>query len=172
MEELKITKQEKLTGASELAAKLGITLQMLSVYVKAYTQVTKVQIQKVGRKGRHFDALQVQILTNARDIVRTNTGVSVEEAMRRALVFDSEALESASVDIQAHSADAALTAALRREVAGPIVEELQALRREIAELKSSRVAQAVEPNRVDSPGVSEPSYSPVVRLLRRWLGVR
>ena len=168
MEELQGNEQEKLTGASELAAKLGITLQMLSVYVKAYTKVSKVQIKKVGRLGRHFDPLQVEILTNAREMVRSNTGVSVETAVRRALVFDSAALEEVAESIETRQADAALTAALRREVAQPIIDELQALRRELAQLKGVQIVDRV------TPAENEPihrQYSPLVMFLRRFLKI-
>lgn len=167
MEELQSTGNEKLIGAAELADKLDITLQMLSVYVKAYTKVSKTQIKKVGRKGRHFNPLQVEILTNAREMVRSNTGVSVDTAIRRALVFDSEALESAAEGIEARQGDTALLQALRAEVAAPIVEELQALRRDIAELKASTVAQARNIP-VESPGMNDDkSYSLLQRLVKR-----
>lgn len=144
MEELQSTGNEKLIGAAELADKLDITLQMLSVYVKAYTKVSKTQIKKVGRKGRHFNPLQVEILTNAREMVRSNTGVSVDTAVRRALVFDSEVLESAAEGIETRRGDAVLLKALRAEVAAPIVEELQALRRDIAELKEAQMVKVQE----------------------------
>jgi Fe2+ transport system protein B len=167
-----MSETEKLTSASQLAAKLEITLQMLSVYVKAYTKLTKVQIKKVGRKGRHFDALQLQILTNARDIVRTNTGVGVEEAMRRAVVFDSQAVEGMTPSIETGDGTAALVSALRREVAQPIVEELQRLRAEIASLKATQTIEApraVEDTQVHSTETKQ--YSPLKRIIRRWLGL-
>ncbi len=133
---------ETLYSARQLANELGLTLQMLSIYAKAYTQLTKQQIGKKGRLGRHFTEAQREVIKNAREMVQQNTGITVDEAMRKALVFDAAAievptgLEGAQVDLTALKT--AFSEALRQEVTLPLVAEIQALRLEVQELKQGR----------------------------------
>lgn len=133
---------ETLYSARQLADELGITLQMLSKYAQAYTKLSKQQIMKQGREGRHFTLEQREVIKNARDMVRINTGVTVEAAMRRALVFDAVPVgvelgsNGAAVDLAALTE--AFRAALRDEVTGPLVKEIQGLKAEIAQLKQGR----------------------------------
>jgi hypothetical protein len=132
---------EMLYSARQLSDELGITLQMLSKYAQAYTKLTKRQIMKQGRDGRHFTAEQRTVIKNARDAVRSQTGVTVSEAMKRALMLDAVPLEvtswadSPGVDVQA------LKQALNEAVTLPLVAEIQALRDEVQDLKQGRELQ-------------------------------
>ncbi len=129
---------EMLCSARQLSDELEITLQMLSKYAQAYTKLTKRQIKKQGRDGRHFTAEQREVMKNARDMVRNQTGTTVEDAMKRALVFDSAALEVESWgDTTGFDLDR-LKQALNESVTAPLIGEIQALRDEVAELSHSR----------------------------------
>lgn len=134
-----MSKPETLYSARQLADELGITLQMLSIYAKSYQQVSKTQISKVGRLGRHFSEPQRQIIKNAREMVSLNTGVTVEEAMRKALVFDATAVEAPirvdSATIGLEGLKTLLSESLRQEVAVPLIAEIKLLRAEVADLK-------------------------------------
>jgi hypothetical protein len=129
---------EMLFSARQLSDELEITLQMLSKYAQAYTKLTKQQIKKQGREGRHFTPEQREVIKNARDMVRNQTGTTVEDAMKRALVFDSAALEVESWgDTTGFDLDR-LKQALNESVTAPLIGEIQALRGEVAELSHSR----------------------------------
>jgi hypothetical protein len=133
-----MTETEMLYSARQLSDELEITLQMLSKYAQAYTKLTKRQIKKQGRDGRHFTAEQREVIKNARDLVRTQTGTTVEDAMKRALVFDSAALEVESWgDTTGFDLDR-LKQALNEAVTAPLIGEIQALRNEVQELKQGR----------------------------------
>jgi hypothetical protein len=129
---------EMLYSARQLSDELEITLQMLSKYAQTYTKLTKRQIKKQGRDGRHFTPEQREVIKNARDMVRTQTGMTVEDAMKRALVFDSAALEVESWgDTTGFDLDR-LKQALNEAVTAPLIGEIQALRLEVQELKQGR----------------------------------
>jgi hypothetical protein len=147
---------ETLHSARQLSKELGITLQMLSVYAKCYTQLTKTQISKQGRLGRHFTESQRQVIRNAREMVQNNTGMTVDEAMRKALVFDAGSLEApvqvngAQIDLGA--LQKAFGEALRQEVTAPLVSELKALRAEVETLKLRQldsIEQTTQPAKDD-----------------------
>jgi hypothetical protein len=111
---------------------------MLSKYAQAYTKLTNRQIMKQGRDGRHFTSEQRTVIKNARDAVRSQTGVTVEEAMKRALMLDSVPLEVNSwVDSPGVDLDR-LKQALSEAVTAPLIAEIQALRLEVAELRQGR----------------------------------
>jgi hypothetical protein len=122
---------EMLFSARQLSDELGITLQMLSKYAQAYTKLTKQQIKKQGREGRHFTAAQREVIKNARDLVRSKTGTTVEDAMKRALVFDSAALEVESWGDTAGFDLDRLKQALNEAVTAPLLSELQSIRGEL-----------------------------------------
>jgi hypothetical protein len=113
--------------------------------------MTKQQISKKGRLGRHFTQTQREIIKNAREMVQQNTGMTVEEAMRRALVFDAKALEpqvqSVEVGVDLAALKTAFGESLRQEVTAPLVEELKALRGEVEALRQDRQLESpkVEP---------------------------
>ncbi len=159
-----------LYSARQLSDELGITLQMLSKYAQAYTKLTKRQIKKQGRDGRHFTAEQREVIKNARDAVRSQTGTTVEEAMKRALMLDSAPLEVDSWgDTTGFDLDR-LKQALNEAVTAPLIAEIQALRVEIETLKQRQpepIEQTVQPmTNKDVDGV-------LVRLAKRlekWLG--
>ncbi len=134
-----------LISARQLADTLGITAQMLSKYVQAYTKLTKQQIMKQGRNGRHFNAQQVEVIKNARDMVRSNTGVTVDDAMKRALMFDpvpaAVELGTPGAPVDLAQLDGLLRAALRDEVTTPLIAEMQVLRTEIAELRHEAIGK-------------------------------
>jgi hypothetical protein len=133
-----MTETEMLYSARQLSDELEITLQMLSKYAQAYTKLTKQQIKKQGREGRHFTAAQREVIKNARDMVRNQTGTTVENAMKRALVFDSVPQEVESWgDTTGFDLDR-LKQALNEAVTAPLIAEIQILRDEVAELKQGR----------------------------------
>ena len=131
-----MSEAETLYSARQLSDELEITLQMLSKYAQAYTKLTKRQISKKGRDGRHFTSEQREVIKNAREMVRSNTGVTVEDAIKRALIFDLEPLEvetwgdSSGIDLER------LKTALSESVTAPIVTEMQILRTEISALRA------------------------------------
>jgi DNA-binding transcriptional regulator YhcF (GntR family) len=162
---------ETLYSARQLADELGLTLQMLSKYAQAYTKLTKRQIKKQGRDGRHFTAEQREVIKNARDAVRSQTGVTVEEAMKRALMFDAVPLEVNSwADSPALDIDR-LKQALNEAVTLPLVAEIQALREEVAELRvrelSQPAAEIKNPAEVEWSPPAEDKNGLLVRLAIR-----
>ncbi len=156
---------EMLYSARQLSDELEITLQMLSKYAQAYTKLTKRQIKKQGRDGRHFTPEQREVIKNARDMVRNQTGTTVEDAMKRALVFDSAALEVESWgDTTGFDLDR-LKQALNEAVTAPLIGEIQALRDEVAELKQGRELEKENPAPVEqSPPVEDKHHGPLVKF--------
>ncbi len=151
---------EMLYSARQLSDELGITLQMLSKYAQAYTKLTKQQIKKQGREGRHFTAAQREVIKNARDMVRNQTGTTVEDAMKRALVFDSAALEVESWgDTTGFDLDR-LKQALNESVTLPLVAEIQALRTEVAELSQPTEIK----NRHEVEAAADRHHGPLVKF--------
>jgi hypothetical protein len=148
---------EMLCSARQLSDELEITLQMLSKYAQAYTKLTKRQIKKQGRDGRHFTAEQREVMKNARDMVRNQTGTTVEDAMKRALVFDSAALEVESWgDTTGFDLDR-LKQALNEAVTAPLIGEIQALRDEVAELRQDKDLQPLPEIKNSSAPVEQSS---------------
>lgn len=142
---------------------------MLSVYAKCYSQLMKTQISKQGRLGRHFTEAQRQVIRNAREMVQNNTGITVDEAMRKALVFDADSVE-APVQVSGSQLDlaglkAAFSEALRQEVTAPLVAELKALRAEVETLKQG---QQKPTEQILQPAKSEVQEGIIVRLAKRF----
>jgi hypothetical protein len=139
---------EMLYSARQLSDELGITLQMLSKYAQAYTKLTKRQIKKQGRDGRHFTSEQREVIKNAREMVQMNTGMTVDAAMRKALVFNPAPVEveawGSGAQLDLDRLKTILSEALRDEVAAPVVAEIAALRAEVADLKQSRQLEPIE----------------------------
>jgi hypothetical protein len=164
-----MSQTEMLVSARQLSEELGLTLQMLSVYAKCYTKMTKQQIKKQGRLGRHFTPAQREIIKNAREMVQQNSGVTVEDAMRRALVFDAGNLEApvqvdgAQIDLAALKT--AFSEALRQEVTAPLVAELKALRAEVEELKQG---QPKPIGQIAQPAKNNVQDGLLVRLAKRF----
>jgi hypothetical protein len=157
---------EMLFSARHLSDELGITLQMLSKYAQAYTKLTKRQIKKQGRDGRHFTSEQREVIKNARDMVRTQTGMTVDEAMKRALVFDSAALEVESWgDTTGFDLDR-LKQALNESVTLPLVAELQELRAEVRVLQEQRQLEAPK---IDSEARQEAQQHGLLVRLAMWV---
>jgi hypothetical protein len=155
---------EMLYSARQLSDELEITLQMLSKYAQAYTKLTKRQIKKQGRDGRHFTAEQREVMKNARDLVRTHTGMTVEDAMKRALVFDSAALEVESWgDTTGFDLDR-LKQALNEAVTAPLIAEIQALRLEVAELSQPAAKVKNSAPVEQSPPVEDKHHGPLVKF--------
>jgi hypothetical protein len=171
-----MSQTEQLYSARQLSDELGITLQMLSVYAKSYTQMTKQQIGKKGRLGRHFTAAQREVIKNAREMVQMGSGVTVDEAMRKALVFDSVALElpalATAAPLDLESLKAVLSEVLRDEIATPLIAEIRLLRSEVAELKQSRELSQPRAEKENSSAGSENRHGPLVKFslwLESWL---
>jgi hypothetical protein len=163
-----MTKTETLYSARQLADELGLTLQMLSIYAKCYSQMAKQQISKKGRLGRHFTEAQRQVIKNAREMVQQNTGVTVEEAMRKALFFDADALEprlqieGATIDLER------LKQALSEAVTAPLIGEIQALRGELLELKQNQAPPQPRAENRNSSESADRQHSLIVRAAL-WL---
>lgn len=157
---------ETVYTSQQAAHELGITQQMLSKYTQVYLKLSGDKILKQGRNGRRYSEAQFKMIQNARNWVQSNTGVTVEDAMKRAVAFSDSPLEVID-SIEARNDTETLLKALRSEVAAPIVEELQALRAEVAELKN-RGALEVPSSEVTYEGKH---YSPLQRFFRRWLGM-
>jgi FtsZ-binding cell division protein ZapB len=169
---------ETLYSARQLADELGLTLQMLSIYAKCYSQKTKQQISKKGRLGRHFTEAQREVIKNAREMVQQNTGITVDEAMRKALVFDAAAIETPTgleegTQVDLDRLKTAFSEALRQEVTLPLVAEIQALRLEVAELKQDKNLQPPPQikNRHEVEAIADRQHSLLVRLAL-WLEQR
>jgi hypothetical protein len=104
-------------------------------------------------------------------MVQNNTGMTVDEAMRKALVFDSAALElpalAAAGPLDLESLKAVLSEALRDEIATPLIAEMQALRDEVAGLRESRQTDSPAP-KIESPAEStDRQHGLLIRLLIR-----
>jgi hypothetical protein len=135
---------------------------MLSKYAQAYTKLTKRQIKKQGRDGRHFTAEQREVMKNARDLVRSQTGTTVEDAMKRALVFDSAALEVESWGDTTGFDLVALKQALSEAVTLPLVKEIQGLKAEIADLKQGQDSRDVR--QIEKPAQRKENHGALVRF--------
>ena len=166
-----MSNSETVYTSQQAADKLGITQQMLSKYTQAYLQLSGDKILKQGRNGRRYSEVQFKMIQNARNWVQSNTGITVQDAMKRAVAFSDSPLEVIE-GIQAGNDLVAFRTALREEVAGPIVEKLEALQRELEALKASNANTRVFSEADIKP--SEPvhrQYSPLVRLFRKWLHI-
>jgi hypothetical protein len=147
-----MNKAEMVTPAKDVATTLGVGRAMLNRYAATYEAVTGEKITISGRDGRLFSDSQVSVLIRAKNLVSNNHGLSVESALRAALAMDSSGAEIAVAGSGrfAGSEDTGqLVEALREAITVPLVAELQALRREVAELRQEQ--QLEPPAKVEDP---------------------
>ncbi len=125
--------------ARQVTESLDCSPQMAGKYFQALEKITKTKIKTHGRQGRQFDSMTRDVLVSARDIVRSNNGVTVEDAVKRALSLSQVpvavdlGIANPAVDLAA--VDSTLRTALKDEVTTPLITEMQALRAEIAALR-------------------------------------
>jgi hypothetical protein len=158
-----MSKAETVTAAKDVATTLGVGRAMLNRYAATYEAVTGEKITISGRDGRLFSDSQVSVLIRAKNLVSNNHGLSVESALRAALALDPGGAELAVKGVQQSLGEedkGQLVEALREAITAPLVAELQALRREVAELRQERQleppkepATKVEPKDREKHGV-------------------
>lgn len=160
-----MAESEMLYSSRQVTESLDCSPQMAGKYFQALEKITKTKIKTHGRQGRQFDSMTRDVLISARDIVRSNNGVTVEDAVRRALSLSQVpvavelGIPGAPLDLAA--LESTLRAALRDEVTAPLLNELQVLRAELTALQD-RVPAAVK----EIPAKGKPD-SLIVRLAFR-----
>jgi regulator of replication initiation timing len=139
-------------SARQVTEALDCSPQMAGKYFQAFEKITKTKIKTHGRDGRQFDSPTRDVLVVSRDIVRSNNGVTVEDAVRRALSLSQIPLEvelsTNTQGLQAQQLIDALRASqepLLNELRD-IKLELQALRARDTELKQPQTTQEKTPS--------------------------
>ncbi len=126
---------EVLLTASQVAAELRCSGQMAGIYYREFEKVTNTKIKTVGRTGRSFSPEQVRVLVMARNIVRSDSSVTVAEAMQRAVGVSQMPLEPVTLTDTAGMSLDALTGALRA-AQQPLLDELRVMRVEVSALRA------------------------------------
>ncbi len=164
-----MSKAETVTAAKDVATTLGVGRAMLNRYAATYEAVTGEKITISGRDGRLFSDSQVSVLIRAKNLVSNNHGLSVESALRAALALDPGGAElvvkGAQQSLGAEDTGQ-LVEALREAITAPLVAELQALRREVAELRQERQLEAPK---IDSEARQEAQQHGLLVRLAMWV---
>lgn len=129
---------EMLYSARQVTESLDCSPQMAGRYFQALEKITKTKIKTHGRDGRQFDSPTRDVLLTAREIVRSQNGVTVEDAVRRALSLSQVPVETelwqGATDIDLLR----LRTLLSESITEPLKDEIRALRLEVQELKQGR----------------------------------
>ena len=133
-----MAESEMLYTARQVTESLSCSPQMAGKYFQALEKITKTKIKTHGREGRQFDGPTRDVLLEARNIVRSNNGITVEDAVRRALRLSQEPLETevwgsaTEIDLER------LKTLLSEAITEPLRDDLKDIRAELAELKQGR----------------------------------
>lgn len=164
---------EVLLTASQVAAELGCSGQMAGIYFRAFEKTTNTKIKTAGRTGRSFAPEQVRVLVMARNIVRSDSSVTVAEAVQRAVSVSQMPLEPVALTDTAGMSLEALTATLR-VVQQPLLDELRVMRVEVSGLRAEVAAmkQLPQAGAMDRSAAADQQPGLIVRAAMRldgWL---
>lgn len=143
----------------QAAEALGVGAAMLRRYAQTLEEITGQEIPQTRRDGRQFSREHLNTLLQAKALVDSHNGLSVEAALRMATSAKSNG-EVLPVSVPAGSItdSAALVAALQEAITAPLVAELRELRHEVAQLKQAQQLGSGEP-------AGTPKVDPVVERL-------
>ena len=128
-----VSEPEQVYSAREVAQQLGLAAAMVRRYAVAYEQIAGEKIGLHPRDGRLFNQQQLDVLLAARAIVQRDS-TSVEAAVSQALERPETVLAVHMTSSEALTLDT-LTDAFRRSQE-PLLDEVRALRQEVAGLKA------------------------------------
>lgn len=121
-----------LYSARQVTEALGCSSQMAGKYFQAFEKVTREKIKTQGRDGRQFSREQRDVLLHARNIVRSDSSMTVLEAVKRAVGVSAVPVDLVTTDKPGLSLDALRTAL--GEAQQPLLNEVRALRQDLARL--------------------------------------
>jgi hypothetical protein len=135
-----MSEPEMLYSARQVTESLECSPQMAGRYFQALEKITNTKIKKHGRDGRQFDEPTRAVLLAARDIVRSHSGVTVEDAVRRALNLSQMPLENevfgsgTEIDLQRFKT------VLSEAITAPLRDELRDNRKQLEDIKAELAA--------------------------------
>lgn len=147
----------------EVAARLGVSTVTVRKYADALEAVTGRELTR-QRRARVFTADDLEAFERAQAAAAAAPGITVEEAMQRALGRDAAAVVPTD---QGGAGEVPEVPALLRAIVGQLeaqAEELRELRAAVARLEVAQALPAPEPT-----GDAEPRESSVRVPLSRWL---
>jgi hypothetical protein len=130
-----MTNIETMLTARQVKEKLNVSAQMSGIYFREFEKVTNTKIKTVGRTGRSFSPEQVQVLLMARNIVQSDSTVTVAGAMQRAVGVSKTPLENVKpIDSSGISLDSLRT--LLSESQEDLILEVRSLKEEVKGLRA------------------------------------
>jgi hypothetical protein len=136
---------------------------MAGKYFQALEKITNTKIKKHGREGRQFDSPTRDVLLTAREIVRSNSGVTVENAVRRALSLSQVPLENEVLSVGTEIDFLRFKTLLSEAITAPLREELKEIKVELAALRADN--QALRQGReLADPAKAKTHHSLLVRF--------
>jgi DNA-binding transcriptional MerR regulator len=121
----------------QAAEALGVGAAMMRRYAQTLEEITGQEIPQTRRDGRQFSREHLDTLLQAKALVDSHNGLSVEAALRMATSPESAGQGlPVSVPIGSIADSAALVAALQEAITAPLVAELRELRAEVAALRA------------------------------------
>lgn len=166
-----MSESQVLYSARQVTEALDCSPQMAGKYFQALEKITKTKIKTHGRDGRQFDSSKRDVLVSARDIVRSNNGVTVEDAVRRALSLSQIPIEAELSTITPGLQTQQLIDALRLSQQ-PLLDELRDIKQEIQALRTTDTELQQPQTTTTSPSAKEEiQHGPLVRLAL-WLEQR
>jgi NACalpha-BTF3-like transcription factor len=158
---------EMMLSARQVQEKLDVSSQMSGIYYRELEKVTNTKIKTMGRTGRSFNSEQVQILLMARNIVQSDSKITVSEAMARAVGVSKMPLESVKpTDSPGVSLENLKTAL--REAQKDLIDEVVSLKEEVKGLRGDIALQkSSNPGLENNKIVREEKLSLIVRIAIR-----
>jgi hypothetical protein len=156
-------------SARQVTEALGCSPQMAGKYFQALEKITKTKIKTHGRDGRQFDSPTRDVLVSARDIVRSNNGVTVEDAVRRALSLSQIPLE-AELTTNAQGLQAQQLIDALRTSQEPLLNELRDIKLELQALRvRDTELQRLQTTQEKSTSATEETEHGLLVRLALWL---
>ncbi len=152
--------------ARQVTEALDCSPQMAGKYFQALEKITNTKIKKHGREGRQFDGPTRDVLLTAREIVRSNSGVTVEDAVRRALSLSQVPLANEVLSVGTEIDFLRFKTLLSEAITAPLRDELKEIKTELAALRADNQALRQDRELAD-PAKAETQHSPLIRLLIR-----
>jgi hypothetical protein len=144
-----MSESEMLYTARQVTESLECSPQMAGKYFQALEKITNKKIKKHGREGRQFDSPTRDVLLAARDIVRSSSGVTVEDAVRRALSLSQVPLENEVLSVGTEIDFLRFKTLLGEAITAPLREELKEIKVELAALRADNQALRQDRELVD-----------------------